>query len=91
MLPASIACQSSPGAASATAAATSRCASESTADDADAEYERLTALPGMRVALEIRSEDFGQRHFIVVAPGEVLVDVIQPIPFTGEYAADGAA
>jgi len=55
-------------------------------EDVDAEYARLTALPHTRLALDIRSEDFGQRHFIVIAPGGVLVDVIQPIPFSGEFA-----
>jgi len=54
-------------------------------DDVDAEYERLTAA-GLAVLLPIRSEDFGQRHFIVAAPDGVLVDVITPIESTGEYA-----
>ncbi|WP_235857185.1 VOC family protein [Occultella glacieicola] len=57
-------------------------------DQVDDAYARLTAGGDVRVALELRSEDFGQRHFIVVAPGGVLVDVIEPIPFTGEFAAD---
>lgn len=55
-------------------------------DDADLEYARLTAREDTEVVLTIRSEEFGQRHFIVVAPGGVLVDVIQSIPFTGAYA-----
>lgn len=55
-------------------------------DDADGEYARLTARADTEIALPLRSEDFGQRHFIVVAPGGVLVDVIQPIPFAGVYA-----
>ena len=33
-------------------------------------------------------EDFGQRHFIVKAPGSVLVDVIQVIPPSAEFAAN---
>ncbi|WP_258725412.1 glyoxalase [Cellulomonas sp. NS3] len=45
----------------------------------------LVNVEGRRVALDLRSEEFGQRHFILVAPGDVLVDVIQPIPFTGAY------
>lgn len=55
-------------------------------EDADEEYARLTARTDTKVALAIRSEEFGQRHFIVVAPGNILIDVIQPIPYTGEYA-----
>lgn len=56
-------------------------------DDVDAEYDRLVTRGAAEVALDIRSEDFGQRHMILVAPGGALVDVIQPIPFTGEIAA----
>jgi len=51
--------------------------------DVDAEYERLT---GLRVVLPLRSEAFGQRHFIVEGPDGVLVDVITPIPPPGEYS-----
>ncbi|WP_265521174.1 VOC family protein [Oerskovia flava] len=55
-------------------------------EDADSEYRRLSARDDTELALDIRSEEFGQRHFIVVAPGGVLVDVIQPIPYTGAFA-----
>lgn len=54
-------------------------------EDVDAEHARLVGVEGRRVALDLRSEDVGQRHFILVAPGDVLVDVIQPIRFTGPY------
>lgn len=50
-------------------------------DDADREYARLVTDLDAELALDLRSETFGQRHFILVAPGGVLVDVIQPIPF----------
>lgn len=55
-------------------------------DDAAAEYERLrrTDLP---VRLPLRDEAFGQRHFIVEAPGGILVDVIEEIPPSAEFAA----
>ena len=49
----------------------------------DAEHERLVTRGGAQVAQELRSETFGQRHVILVAPGGVLVDLIQPIPVTG--------
>lgn len=54
-------------------------------DDVDAEYARLRDL---EIVLPIRTEEFGQRHFIVAAPDGVLVDVITPIPFTGRYAQE---
>lgn len=53
--------------------------------DVDAEWERLVVHGGLEPALDLRSEDFGQRHFIVVAPGGVLVDVITEIPPSGDY------
>lgn len=39
----------------------------------------------MRPELEIRSEDFGQRHLIVADPNGISIDVITPIEFTGDY------
>ncbi len=54
-------------------------------DDADAEYSRLKAA-GLPIHLEIRSEDFGQRHFITSDPNGVLIDIIQVIPPTEAYA-----
>ncbi|TXS58084.1 glyoxalase/bleomycin resistance/extradiol dioxygenase family protein [Streptomyces sp. t39] len=44
--------------------------------DVDAEWERLVVREGLRPALTLRSEDFGQRHFIVPDPNGVLIDVI---------------
>ena len=41
---------------------------------------------GLPVHLELRDEAFGQRHFITSDPNGVLIDVIKPIPFTGEFA-----
>lgn len=60
-------------------------------DDVDAEYERVREA-GLPVLLEIRDEDFGQRHFITADPNGVLIDVIKPIPpsagFAAQYADD---
>ncbi|GEK87492.1 VOC family protein [Microbacterium aerolatum] len=56
-------------------------------DDVDAVYERVTGQLGLEPLLAIRDEGFGQRHFIVAAPNGVLLDVIQPIPPSAEYAA----
>lgn len=55
-------------------------------EDVDAEYERLVNSAGLLERLPIRSENFGQRHFIIEAPDGVLIDVITPIPMSGEFA-----
>lgn len=55
-------------------------------DDVDSLYARLVA-GGVEVAQTLRDEAFGQRHFIVVEPSGALVDVITPIPPTGEFVA----
>ncbi len=55
-------------------------------EDVDAVYERLTAA-GLPIRLDIRDEDFGQRHFITADPNGVLIDIIKPIPPSAEYAA----
>ncbi|WP_049573878.1 VOC family protein [Nonomuraea sp. SBT364] len=55
--------------------------------DVDAEWRRLVVDGGLTPELELRSEDFGQRHFIVADPSGVLIDVITPIEPAGEYAA----
>jgi catechol 2,3-dioxygenase-like lactoylglutathione lyase family enzyme len=55
--------------------------------DVDSEYERLREA-GVPIHLELRSEDFGQRHFITADPNDVLIDVIQPIPPSDEYQED---
>ncbi|GAB2603890.1 VOC family protein [Kocuria himachalensis] len=48
-------------------------------DDVDDEYRRLVVEAGLPPVLDIRSEAFGQRHFILAGPGRVLIDVISPI------------
>lgn len=55
-------------------------------EDVDAEWDRLVAGEGLHPVLELRSEDFGQRHFIVADPNGVLIDVITPIAPTEEYS-----
>lgn len=59
-------------------------------DDVDAEYTRLVERGALQEQLSLRSEDFGQRHFIVADPNGVLIDVITPIPPSPEYAAQYA-
>ncbi len=55
-------------------------------NDVDAEFARLVTEGPLEAVLPIRSEAFGQRHFIVAGPDGVLVDVITPIEPTGEFA-----
>ena len=55
-------------------------------ENVDEEYERLKAA-GLPMLLELRDEDFGQRHFITQDPNGVLIDVIKPIAPTAEFAA----
>lgn len=55
-------------------------------DDATAEAKRL-ADAGVTIAQELRDEPFGQRHLSVAAPDGVLVDVIEEIPPSEEFAA----
>jgi catechol 2,3-dioxygenase-like lactoylglutathione lyase family enzyme len=59
-------------------------------DDVDAEYARLmnAALPMLQ---EVRSEAFGQRHFITLDPAGVMIDVITVIPPSAEFAAGYSA
>lgn len=59
--------------------------------DAVAEHARLVRELGLPERLSLRDEAFGQRHFIVEAPGGVLLDVIEPIEPAPEFAAAYAA
>ncbi|WP_088832034.1 VOC family protein [Paenibacillus tyrfis] len=49
-------------------------------DDVDAEYRRLIIEEKLPLELELRDEEFGQRHFITCDPNGVLIDVIKIIP-----------
>ena len=55
-------------------------------DDPDALHARLQAA-GLPILLSLRDEAFGQRHFITSDPNGVLIDIIKPIPPSGEFAA----
>lgn len=59
-------------------------------EDVDDVYARLTRL-GHATFFAPRDEAFGQRHFIAEAPDGVLLDVITPIPPTGEFVASFTA
>lgn len=55
--------------------------------DAAAAHAHLVGERGLPERLPLRDEAFGQRHFIVEAPGGVLIDVIEPIEPSPEFAA----
>lgn len=57
-------------------------------DDVDAEHKRLVTDEGLSEELSLRSEEFGQRHFIVAGPDGVLIDVITNIPPGEGYVAN---
>ncbi|CAH0121727.1 MULTISPECIES: VOC family protein [unclassified Paenibacillus] len=49
-------------------------------EDVDAEYRRLIVDRRLPLQLDLRDEEFGQRHFITSDPNGVLIDVIKIIP-----------
>lgn len=53
--------------------------------DAVAEHARMVGELDLPERLPLRDEAFGQRHFIVQAPGGVLLDVIEPIEPSAEF------
>lgn len=55
-------------------------------NDVDAIYDKIKGNGDIHFILDIQNEDFGQRHFIIEAPGDIMVDVIQNIPPNAEYA-----
>jgi uncharacterized glyoxalase superfamily protein PhnB len=59
-------------------------------DDPDHHFQRLKAA-GLPIHLELRDEDFGQRHFITSDPNGVLIDVIRPIQPSEDFAENYSA
>lgn len=55
--------------------------------DVDEIHVRMEAT-GAPILQPLRSEKFGQRHFITADPNGVLVDVITPIPFDPDWLAE---
>jgi catechol 2,3-dioxygenase-like lactoylglutathione lyase family enzyme len=58
-------------------------------DDVDAIHARAQKL-ALPLVLPLRDEDWGQRHFITRDPAGLLVDVVQLIAPTAEYAGSYA-
>ena len=55
-------------------------------EDVDAVYERFKAA-GLPIHLDIRTEEWGQRHFMTSDPNGLLIDVIKLTPPSGEFEA----
>lgn len=58
-------------------------------DDVDDVYERALGR-GAEIALPLRDEEFGQRHFMAVDPNGVLLDVVTPIAPSRSFIRDVA-
>lgn len=54
-------------------------------EDPDSVYAYASEA-GLPILIGLRDEAFGQRHFITADPNGVLIDVIKPIPASGEFA-----
>ena len=54
-------------------------------ENVDEEHARLKSA-GLPIILDLKDEDFGQRHFITKDPNGVLLDIIKEIPPSDEYA-----
>ena len=59
-------------------------------EDADAAYAYAKS-KSLDIALELRSEDWGQRHFCIQDPNGVYLDIVQSFEPTEEYQSDYAS
>ena len=53
--------------------------------DVDQEYDRLKKI-GLSMVFDLKSEEWGQRHFITKDPNGLLIDVIQNVPPSDAYS-----
>jgi len=56
-------------------------------DEVDDLYERAQELE-VPIVLELKDEEYGQRHFMVQDPNGLLVDVVKQIPPSDEFASN---
>jgi len=56
-------------------------------EDADAAYA-VAKSRALKIVLELRSEDWGQRHFCIQDPNGVCLDIVQSCEPTQEYRSD---
>lgn len=53
-------------------------------EDADAAYAEAEA-NALKIVLELRSEDWGQRHFCIEDPNGIHIDIVEAVAPTEEY------
>lgn len=56
-------------------------------DDADAAFAEAQS-KSLNIVLELRSEDWGQRHFCIQDPNGLHLDIVQSFEPTDEYRSD---
>ena len=56
-------------------------------EDADTAYA-AAKLKSLNIVLELRSEDWGQRHFCIQDPNGIYLDIVQSFEPTEEYQSD---
>ena len=56
-------------------------------EDADAAFE-VAKSKSLHIVVELRSEDWGQRHFCIQDPNGVYLDIVQSFEPTEEYQSD---
>jgi catechol 2,3-dioxygenase-like lactoylglutathione lyase family enzyme len=56
-------------------------------EDADAAFA-VAKSKFLNIALELRSEDWGQRHFCIQDPNGIYLDIVQSFESTEEYQSD---
>jgi uncharacterized glyoxalase superfamily protein PhnB len=56
-------------------------------EDADAAFEAAKS-KSLNIVLELRSEDWGQRHFCIKDPNGICLDIVQSFAPTEEYEGD---
>ncbi len=54
-------------------------------EDVDKIYEKIFREDNINILLEIKDEEWGQRHFIFEGPDNIMIDVIQVIPPSEEF------
>lgn len=54
-------------------------------DNVDALYSKIKNNKQIPLILDIKNEDYGQRHFMIETPSKILIDVIEMILPSDEY------
>lgn len=46
-------------------------------NDVDGEYGRIKMIPGIELVQEIKTEDWGERHFVIKDPNGIAIDIVR--------------